>query len=899
MKKFKFAAVITAAALIINSLSISAFAADSSDGNALYKEKISFLAAIGAIDSEWEGLEITKTVSRSDAAQILADVVCTEFAMPSPSGAVCDDVTARAGYAKAVYTVVTYGIMPLEDGKFNPSEHFTYADMRYALSAMLGYVNYAKATGMGAAALDKLVSKAGFTENVNYRANDPMTKAEFAVMLSDGLHCDMIYQTDYSPNKIAFDRNTEVTMMEEYMFVVEYEGTVDANKYTSLSSVTGLGSDEIELDGMRFYTGETNAADFVGTAADVYVKEGKNGKKGTVLSIGYADKVKTLTLNADEINTDSPSFSLSNIVYDDGNKTRSATVSKTADYFCNGRMCALTKADFNIDAGTVTLISNSGGSTYDTVKIDAYQNYVVDYYDSSTGTVYSKLKDANGNPMSICVDEDKMNDAYIELTRANGRVFKPSVLKENDVLSVNASKDKGYIRAVLSGNTIDGEITAIDENGPRVKVAIDGVEYELFRLGTGWGSEEFPYPYMGAQGEFYIDSYGYIAYAHYYPSSMMYGFLTGAYVESGVSGRARVQIVGEDGVIYELDIPDKGIKVNNYDGTAVKTKPEAVIAMLGEQQLVQFTANDDRKLVKLNVAQKIGEDPDAVLGSYDTGKFTLDYEFGATTNATYNSTIKSFYKGSSGDVKGSPDSSTIVFMLDDSGAGRVGAGDVAVVSIGTVKDRMKFTDIKYYDLDESLAAAAMTARVPQMTNMSDLAAQTNLFIFDKLMRFTDDKGDVKRKISLYVNGSLREYTVSDDCVFPEMKKGDILAIYTDWHGNVAKVANMKTQLANSNGISAWINSSYNAYQSYAYFGKTYLCGFGDERIAFINNPSSPAVDTLALVSPNVYEVSNESRDTSVTMGSLSTVHASVNPGEDSLIYYFANQGRVYDVVIYR
>lgn len=899
MKKLKIAAMPIIAAIIINCFAVVSFAADYSERNKKYEQTIGFLAQIGAIDNEWEGLEITKTVTRAEAAQLLADVVCTEFEMPTPTAAVCSDVTARASYANAAYTMVTYGIMPLSDGKFDPTGYFTYKDMRYALSVMLGYVNYAKATGLGEAALDKLVSKADFMNGVDYHADAPMTKAEFALMLYNGLHCDMIYQTEYSPNKLAFDKNTDVTMMEEYMSIVEYEGMVKANKYTSLSSVTGLGSDEIEMENMRFYTGKTNAADYVGAMADVYVKQGNGSKKDTVVYIDYSEKIKLLTLTAEEININSNSFSLTNIVYDDGRKSRSATVSKNADYFYNGRMCALTKSDFDIQSGTVTLISNNGGSVYDVVKIDAYENYVVDYYDNSTGIVYSKLKNADGSQMSVCIDEDKAPGAYISLNRANGRVLKPSALKENDILSVMASKDKGYVKAVLSSSVVDGEVTSVDENSARVSVWIDGVQYGLFNLGTDWGSNEFAYPFVGAQGTFYLDYNGYVAYAHYYPSEMMYGYMTGAYVESGVSGRARVQIVGEDGVIYELDIPEKGIRVNNYDGTAQKIKPDAVVAMLSQQQVVQFTANDDRKLVKLNVAQKIDEDADAVLGSYDTNKFTLDYEFGANSYATYNGTSKVFYKTAAGDVKGSPVSSTIMFILNSNGSERVGAGDVSVASVSGLKDRMKFADIKYYDLDESLSAAVMSAVVPQMSNMNDLAAQTNLFIYDKLIRYTDDEGELQRKLNLYVNGSPKEYKLSDNCVIPNLNKGDIVAVYIDWYGDIAKITDITEELKNSAGVSAWVNSTYNVYQSYAYFGKGYLCGVGTDRIAFVADIASSTVNALTLSNPNVYFVEKNSRDTYITTGSLASVHASANPGEDSLIYYYANQGRVFDIVVYR
>ncbi|MBQ7900847.1 MAG: hypothetical protein IJ365_02630, partial [Clostridia bacterium] len=624
MKKFRLIALLVAVMMVCQSFAAATvFAANDSELTTaqISEQAIDFLETVGAItvDKEWDAAGLIGPVTRTYAATVFANIIrgrqTTHYPVVEP---ILSDVPAGKGNADNIFLAVAYDVIPEIDGKFNEKGNFTFADMKYAVTSLLGYVNYAKATGLGDAEITKLVAQEEIFDGVNYKATMALTKTEFAIVLKNALHAEMIYQLNYSPESFEFDKNSGVTMMEEYLGVAEYEGIITQTPYSALANNQGCQEDEVILGDMRCKINSTNAADFIGCKVRAYVKEYDDDVKiNDILISDYAPDVQVLTIDAEMLNTSASGFRLTSIAYEDAKgRNKKANVSATADYFYNGVACDLTVADFRINSGAVTLISNNGSSTYNVVKIDTYENFVVDYVDADD-VVYSKL----GTDHKLNLNEDEVE--FVDIRRTNNRVVKITQLKEDNVLSVYKSKDGNYVKAILSTTVLDGEIVGIDESGMRTVFSIDnGSEVsnvEAYFMGTDWEhnyTNAFKYPEKNFEGTFYLDASGYLTYAEISPVLVQYGYVTGVLKKSGLDGTVVVQLVDETGITRELEVPEKGVRTNDYIGrvdTNEKYLPETVYEILTETntssgypadiyRLVRFKANSKNNLTKLDFA---------------------------------------------------------------------------------------------------------------------------------------------------------------------------------------------------------------------------------------------------------------------------------------------------------
>lgn len=917
MKKLRIIAATLVFMLACQCFAPATFAAAPVNKAELTEECATFLMDIGAVEKAYSGVDYMSTLTRKDLASVLSALIQVNHVMPAPSSDPAGDVNLKnAELAKDVFIMTAYDVMPLDEkGNFRPDAYATFGDVKYAFASLLGYVNYAKATGLGEAELTKLIAKTDICKDVTFADDDYLTMADFLIIYRNVLDEEMIYQTLFSGTAVEFDKTTDVTMMEEYLNVVLYEGLVTANKYTSIFEPTGLDSDHILIEGYLCATGGTNAADYVGTRVNAYVQEDPETEKATVLKIDYATDANVLVIGAEDLMSEKSAFSLTNILYaDEKGKMKSAKVSATANYFYNGRMCDLEKDDFDINNGTVTLISNNGGSTYDVVKIDAYENYMVTSIEEKDDEVLLRAKpddvdDKEGKDIPKVLDLSETGEngiRYVDIRRANGRVVKPSQIKPNNIVSAYVSKDGGYVKAVLSTTVVEGEISGIDESGARSVFTINGADYKAFIFGTDWSHAGFyykdMYPQFGSEGKFYIDASGYIAYAEYKSVTTQYGLLTGVTKSSAMSSDVKLQIVTSDGEIIEVPVLEKGVKINNYAGGASYTKPDDLYTLLRDNdQLIQYSLTEGGELRKLNIAQDISSVPNAVFDSYSNAEFSLDYSF--TGTAQYSTTTRKF--GSAANVQGAPGSNTKIFIIDrDSVSGSdIKPDGVSVVAMNSLRHDMKLENIKYYDLNETFEPAAMVAIEPEV-DTSQLNADQKMYIADSTTRRLDAEGVEEIVVSLWDRGSLKSYVLAEGAKVDSFVKGDAVSVYRNFDNEIVAIKNIKKQLdGGEKGIRIYNGGGSDEFSCYGYVGKAYVLASSTEKMAYVyalkTSYASTDIKTLSLQSPVVYMVTKGDRDTEIKVSSLASIPNSESPDDSAMIYYFSNQGRVYDAVIYR
>lgn len=911
MKKFKLIALLVAAIMICQSFAVtSAFAADDKSANSaeISAQAVDFLETVGAIvvDKEWSPQGLIGSVTRSYAATVFANIIrgrqTTHYPVVTP---ILEDVTPGKGNADNIFLAVAYDVIPEVDGKYNEKGLFTFKDMRYALTSLLGYNNYAKATEQGEAIVTKLVNNAKLFDGVNYKANMPLTKTEFAIILKNALHAEMIYQNNYSPDVVSFNKNSGIAMMQEYLGVIKYEGIITATPYSSLSGSNGCQEGEVLLGNMRCNINSTNAADFIGCPVEAYVKVYDEIEKiNDILIIDYKSGTKMLEIAAEQLMPGANGFRVTNIIYEASNgRTKRANVSAYGNFFYNGVACDLSVADFRINTGKVTLISTKGSSTYDVVKIDTYVNYVVDYIDEDD-KVHSKL---GGAPLDL--NEDNVN--FIDIRRTNNRVVKLNQIKEDNVISAYVSKDGSYVKAILSNTTIDGEIVGVDETEMRTIFTINnGAESQIVKsyyIGTTYPAG-FTYPTMHQEGTFYIDANGYLAYAVISPILTKYGYVTGVKRNVGLDTTVTVQLVDEDGMVQELEIPEKGVRTNNYNNKAVtngKYLPDTVHSILSTPAQSTNNAVDMYKLVRFSAKNGMlsrldfAADKSGTKDSYDDYFFDEIFElnkFEATRR--YDSHTKTLGTRLGTNEYGVNDD-TLIFMLNNA-TGAPSIDNIRIANGNALIDRTDYTDVYMYDADSAMGIGVAVVRCA----CGSMPALTGTAIFDSMYSAIDEADEESYTyIKYWYQGKLNTKALAEGATMPTVvNKGDAIFVTTDAKGMIAKIVNAKDKLWNNVSASnvecgdngTGLNDSYN----YAVAG--YAMGKNSFRLAVdLDGTAGYDIRSFLLKNPTVYVVEYIDNKTVISVSGMAAVNTSTDNTDSNKIILSAYAGQVNTIVVYK
>lgn len=923
MKRFKLIALLVAAIMVCQSFAMtSVFAASANEDSAktaeISAQAVDFLETVGAIvvDKEWNPVGLISSMTRSYAATVFANIIrgrqTTHYPVVTP---VLEDVPAGKGNADNIFIAVAYDVIPEVDGKFNEKDLFTFKDMRYALTSLLGYNNYAKATGLGEAAVTRLVNDGKLFEGVNYKANMPMTKTDFAIVLKNALHAEMIYQENYSPDVVTFNKNSGIAMMQEYLGVIKYESTITATPYSSMTGSNGCQEDEVILGNMRCKINATNAADFIGCPVEAYVKVyDEVDKINEMLIIDYKSNIKKLEIDAEQLMPSANGFRVTNILYEDAKgKSKRAAVSGYADFFYNGVACDLTAADFKINAGKVTLISTTGSSTYNIVKIEAYENFVVDYINEDD-VLFSKL----GPNHKIDLNEDHVK--FLDIRRANNRVVKLKQIKEGNVLSIYKSKDGSYVKAILSNTVIDGEIIGIDESGIRSVFTIDtGAEYTNITacyIGTDWtvwSIPNFTYPQLYQEGTFYLDANGYLTYAEISPTLTKYGYITGIKRQPGLDTTITVQLVDQDGNTHELLVPEKGVRTNDYIGRGTTKYSQtdvydiimngAAVAGLSADayRLIRFTAKNGM-FRRIDFAKNMtNHDTNSKIEQYyDETVFTLN---SYKASASYKNHTKMFSSTHLGDTYGL-NNNTIMFIVDRS-EGSVKPENVTIKPGSAFTSDSQYADIYLYDADEAFGVNAAVVSPPVDT--SRVSALGSICVYDSMYAALDEEAEeAYTYVRFWYNGKLTESPLADGVTVSGITKGTAVFVYKDAKGKIIKVEDLKSQLwdkvgtkgingDNSGSSGSEITNSYN----YAVCG--YTIGKTSTRLAvdFGADDKTHTVKSCLLNNPVVYVIDEVNGKTTVTVGSMSNINISLSKSTSNKAILGSNHGRIGTIVIYK
>ena len=511
-----------------------------------------------------------------------------------------NELSGAVAFAVAARLVSGYG-----DGTFRPDEPVTCNQAVKILVCALGYGGLAEQRGGFPAGYLSVAAEQKLLTGLSLDGETVVTRGLAAVMIANALDIDLMQQTGFGESG-QYQVIEGQTILSEHLHIEKGEGLVTGNEYARFSDNGMMRYGEVEIAGMPYWAGETDAKDRIGQYVTYYAQLEEEREDKTLLYIQTDPNGDTVTVDAQDILPGEGDADA--VAYLAGNG-RKKTVSITPDtvVLYNGRLLgSFTMSDLEPQQGSVTFSSSSRNGAYDIVVVRDTVNFVVKNV-STTGDeilVYDKYWAAGSStdsgyqhPGVLHLNPDDSGSRVV--VTADGRTIRPEDMKEWDVATVAQSRDGLVTEIAVSTQRVQGTVEEVVADATP-KLVIGGETYEVARNVT----EAVALPEVGKSGTFSVDIYGRIAAFNSaaIDQSLTYGYLLNLGKEGTLDTRALFRIVDTEGVWHEVksaeSVQFNGVKTESAAllGSAVLMDENGAVV----QQVVSFALNGDGELRELN-----------------------------------------------------------------------------------------------------------------------------------------------------------------------------------------------------------------------------------------------------------------------------------------------------------
>lgn len=436
------------------------------------------------ITSVFDFTDDAKQVTR---AEFLAAVM---KALDAPSATGVEafyDVPETHAFYKEVTSARANGIVAGNgEGYFNPDspimleEAAKIAVHSLELLSTIENIGVERANAQGGYKIGYILelNKQGLAKGLPANAeNAPLTVESVKVIIRNLLNADI-------REMITEDR---IPVLERVHDIYEGSGKVNSVFGIAVDNKGSIDKGFARIDNTRYELGDLNIDKYIGMETDFYYVD-KDGADQIVAMIAQPG-VKRIEIDASDIirtewNSGSKTVRIS--YYDENLNVDDETVNMTTDVFYNdvkivrnGTNTDFADTDFKADNGSLVLVSNNGGSTYDYAFVNSYRTVVVKNINETDKKIYDYYDNANSIDLSLYPDG-------FEIVK-DGRNIEISKVYEWDVLSVpvvktfnttpTATTTRGSVAKLqLSRKKVAGVIEAKNSKN---SLFIDGTEYEL------------------------------------------------------------------------------------------------------------------------------------------------------------------------------------------------------------------------------------------------------------------------------------------------------------------------------------------------------------------------------------------------------------------------------------
>ena len=889
-------------------LSTFAFASETNNivGNN-YEEAIKVVTSLGLMKNyEGESFKADNTISRAEFITIIANVLKLNDIGEIESVQTYSDVSKENKSYNDINVISKMGIISgYQDGTFRPDEPLLYEHAVKIFLKILGYDVYLENLASYQNGYMTLSVYNDISKNIVIPAGEQVTRGMVAQILNNSFDIPIMEQKTFS-NKAVYSTDGSKTFLSEYLKLDKYKGKVIATHDTHLTSDVdlNLSENEIDIDGDIYRIENQNANEFLGQTVLIYAKEDSIDDRKDILYISPKSGMnKLLTVNYKniDISTTKESFAY----YDDQDKSsvmHKITIENNASVIVNGKYIGKTnttlvnREDLIPTIGEVKLLDNDNDGIYEVVFVNSYNNRIVGYIDTVNEAIYDKVTKAW---YSFKTDTTLKTVSF----ETEGKTIALSDVSEWDVLSIYESRDHSIIKAKVSSQKVNANVTEVNDETVVIndkKYNISGLYKQDLEDGRSTAIKITP----DIKGDFYLDALGEIAAvkASTYGNEN-YGYLINASEPKGMDGSIQIEFLTADGDIKVYKTGSRlslGVEENKSGAEAFAfLKSNGVVS----NQLLIYKLNNADEITALKTAgnSTTGNDGNVI---YDNNNVFTKYFDGTAYHESKIIARKYFI-----------DPDTKIFTVPSSDKQK---DKEAYELIKKTLDTEVYS-FKIYDVDEKMKIKALVVINDDTTLYSSNPRYMDNVVVDKCTYGLDDEENPKYKLSFYSKGKLLPSIFAQDdtiisqvsdssnrwgynnILLKDLKQGDIIQYYTNAKGNISGIRvffrasdaskPIGTYGTKSSASSALTDTSQHpdTVASYGVVKETYNNYIQVNTTAQYATSNNNRLFDIAKAS--IYIV--DSNKTNIEVGSISDIQ------KDDKVFVICSYTSVKDVVIYR
>ncbi len=576
--------------ILASFLCVPVTAAEISNENLL--RAISVLQALDMVNDDYDELTISgdENVTRAEFANVAAGIFTKGL---KSDKLYFHDVPREHWVFENVSVLLEKDIIKLNDEKrFYPDAYIRKVDAVRIVLRALGYghiIDAEKSTDADVLAMgERLEILDGVSGNSNLKLSDMF------ILLYNAVLCETMEFSSMSAAGAVYENSGETFLEQNYSTYFE-EGVLEGFDGAAVNS-TEIPDDKALISGVVYNAEGFDLNSYLGSEVLYLFKYDKTYDERTLLWIeALGDEQDRITLDYydNSVEFDGNTYTLS---YYEGNRKKSVNLETSLSVIYNGEFVQsgienLLKSPFY----SMTLVRKENASSYDTVIISAYENFVVSGVDSINEIVYDKV---SGKNISLKNIDD------LEILKSDQSAGEFSDIKNGDVLSIFKSASGKRIKAVISNTVKDGIITSTENNDGYDFITVDGIVFRTLNKNAGFDAS------AGDMIALYIDGFGYIADFEYLSAISSPAYLLKANFSEDDESLA-LKLVDKSGDVQILPCTDK-LKI---DGALYKSMSEAYTYLGGKNaqpQIIVFEKNADNVVTDIDTLTK-GNESDASL----------------------------------------------------------------------------------------------------------------------------------------------------------------------------------------------------------------------------------------------------------------------------------------------
>lgn len=870
IKTKRFFAVVLC--MLISFQCVMAFAGESSEStrdNLLYPD---IAVATGILDGDIMG-RLDSNITRGE----LVSAVVRMSGTVGSAEKIFSDVELDHPYAKEITTAYKLGyINGFGDGTFRPDEEATYSQAIKLLVYLAGYGEIVE----GGMNLETIAARIKVTSNIRL-SQTPAIKvreaAEFLVCV--GSEVKALETSGISGGAHEYSQSGE-SIFEAYLNISKQDGIISANSLGGIYEDIALGDNTVMLGNEKMADLTGKADKLLGYNVTVYVRKEKSNKPEILYA--YENNMnQVIKIPASKLTGfDGKTFYYENEKGED--KEKAVKLASVATVYNGVLVKSPSLEDYSVETGSIVLIDNDDNGSIDVIKVEKYNNYIIDSYDPKSNTLWFKF---GGGLMEL----DSIDN--LTLISSDNKPVELRELVEWDVVSVASSKKNEIVTITYIAGEVEGTVTAMYDRAEK-KMEIDGVAYDVANVFMDNLYDEI---YIGQYANFYFDIEGKIASYNllgYTEEQFMY--LIGVESGSGLNVEPKIKLMDEKGEVKILPLADS-VEVDGQKMKLKNTSDLAVLKALSPQIFLGKT-NSSGAISYIDTAN-----------GNDDGLRVLS----SNKEMQYKKNTMIFFKGNE---QLSVSNKTVYMYVPQPGK-KAQDDDYYIQSISGIGNNNKFTFTAYTNGDGLIADAIVRTHNPEsgVSFTQDHAP----VVVNEVTKAINNRGEASYKISIYntnANGSTY-YTESEhvcsnlelngESYFPQ--KGDIIRISTNRYGEIRGIEPVYCQKTDSiagetNPNTTDILSVYRIQTAYAYKKDEHVLLTTTTKPEAEHLYTVEGLENLELKNLNVYKVCvYDSKEDILTKGDGNALHDFITTGgaEASRVFVYERYLETGFICIYR